>query len=233
MRIGYQAYLNILIRERPAINNSQQPGVIICRCLGIFVLHLSKVSYEKIFYFSCFSWWRHLGVLLVCISAANPRIIKVPKQGPDSLEKHSDSFNLQVDRVIDAYILAKDALVNDDTAMARQQVGRMISMLDSLPLDELKKDTAGILNGQSQYRRYQIKRGIHVCLSRISAKCGAILKAMTDVMYPSFFKSINYEGKKLFLQHCPMAFREDQGADWISNSEEIVNPYLGKEPSRL
>jgi len=25
-----------------------------------------------------------------------------------------------------------------------------------------------------------------------------------------------------------MAFGEDKGADWISNSEEIVNPYLGK-----
>ena len=53
-------------------------------------------------------------------------------------------------------------------------------------------------------------------------------KTMTDVMYPSFFKSINYEGKKLFLQHCPMAFRGRPGADWISNSEEIVNPYLGE-----
>jgi hypothetical protein len=25
-----------------------------------------------------------------------------------------------------------------------------------------------------------------------------------------------------------MAFGEDKGANWISNTEEIINPYLGK-----
>lgn len=153
---------------------------------------------------------------------------KGPKQAPIALKKHSDSFNLQVDRVIDAYILAKDALVNDDTAMARQQVGRMISMLDSLPLDELKKDTAGIFElvkaNIGDIRSNAVSMSAQPNISEMRRD----FKAMTDVMYPSFFKSINYEGKKLFLQHCPMAFGEDQGADWISNSEEIVNPYLGK-----
>jgi len=48
------------------------------------------------------------------------------------------------------------------------------------------------------------------------------------MMYPGFFKMINYEGATLYLQYCPMAFGDEKGANWISNSAEIVNPYLGK-----
>jgi len=47
-------------------------------------------------------------------------------------------------------------------------------------------------------------------------------------MYPSFFTAINYEGPKLYLENCPMAFSDSISANWISNSAEIVNPYLGK-----
>ncbi len=51
---------------------------------------------------------------------------------------------------------------------------------------------------------------------------------ISELMYPSFLKTVNYEGPKLFLQNCPMAFNDTESANWISNSEEIVNPYLGK-----
>jgi hypothetical protein len=51
--------------------------------------------------------------------------------------------------------------------------------------------------------------------------------SLTGMMYPSFFTALNYEGEKLYLQHCPMAFEGGQGANWISNNSEVVNPYLG------
>jgi hypothetical protein len=51
---------------------------------------------------------------------------------------------------------------------------------------------------------------------------------ITSLMYPSFFKTIGYEGPILYLQECPMAFYDTVAANWISNSPEIVNPYLGK-----
>ena len=51
---------------------------------------------------------------------------------------------------------------------------------------------------------------------------------MVSEMFIRCFKTINYEGQKLYWQNCPMAFGEDKGANWISNTEEIINPYLGK-----
>jgi membrane fusion protein, copper/silver efflux system len=33
-------------------------------------------------------------------------------------------------------------------------------------------------------------------------------------------------GDKLYIQHCPMA-NNDKGADWLSISQEVKNPYYG------
>ncbi|HTE12434.1 MAG TPA: hypothetical protein VK645_16485, partial [Chitinophagaceae bacterium] len=38
-----------------------------------------------------------------------------------------------------------------------------------------------------------------------------------------------YDRQKLYHQHCPMAFNDDEEAWWISNSNKIINPYLGRK----
>ena len=43
-----------------------------------------------------------------------------------------------------------------------------------------------------------------------------------------FLRTINYEGEKIYWQFCPMAFGEDKGANWLSKTQEVINPYLGK-----
>ena len=48
-----------------------------------------------------------------------------------------------------------------------------------------------------------------------------------ESIYP-LLKTIHYDGNTLYWQNCPMAFGEDKGANWISNTAEIINPYLGK-----
>ena len=37
--------------------------------------------------------------------------------------------------------------------------------------------------------------------------------------------------KELFVQYCPMAF-DDKGADWISDIQDIQNPYFGDKMMR-
>ena len=50
----------------------------------------------------------------------------------------------------------------------------------------------------------------------------------TDSIPPlPFFKTLGYEGKKIYWQNCPMAFGDDKPANWLSTSTEINNPYLG------
>ena len=127
-----------------------------------------------------------------------------------------------------AYFDMKNAFVEADTARVKENCKKFIQLLDSIPVNELKKDTATIFE--------TVKANV----TDIRMNAGSLLKQTTitemrqdfrmvsEVMYPSFFKAINYEGPKMYWQNCPMAFGEGKEANWISNTEEINNPYLGK-----
>lgn len=153
---------------------------------------------------------------------------KAPKQAAITLKKHSEGFNKSVDKAVADYLAIKDAFVEGDTATAKKHTAAFIAALDSIPLDELKKDTASIFE-TAQGSVSDIKSNAQSLLQQTDIKeMRKDFSGVTDMMYPAFFKSINYEGEKLFLQNCPMAFGDDQPANWISSSSEVVNPYLGK-----
>ena len=151
-----------------------------------------------------------------------------PKQAPIALKKHSEAFNTSIDRTIDAYLAMKDAFIESDTNAIKQNAGRFIQMLVGIPLAELKKDTAMIFETATQSIS-DIKANALSLISQASIdEMRKDFSMVTEMMYPGFFKTINYEGKTLYLEHCPMAFGDDHGANWLSGSGEIVNPYLGK-----
>ncbi|MFT3912026.1 MAG: DUF3347 domain-containing protein [Ferruginibacter sp.] len=150
------------------------------------------------------------------------------KMTPIALKKHSDGFNASVDKAISAYLDIKNAFVEDDTLKAKESAKIFIGLLDSIPLLELKKDTASIFE-TAQSNLNDIKSNAQSLLAQPNiTEMRHDFAMVTEMMYPSFFKAINYEGPGIYLQNCPMAFGDDQPANWISNSNEVVNPYLGK-----
>lgn len=150
------------------------------------------------------------------------------KPQPIALKKHSEVFNTSVDKAIAAYLSIKDAFVEADTTKAKQSTQLFISRLDSIPVDELKKDTA-VIAAAAKGSIADIRSNAVDLLSQTTiVEMRQDFRMITEMMYPGFFKTINYEGPKLYLQHCPMAFGEDHPGDWLSNEVEVVNPYLGK-----
>ena len=159
---------------------------------------------------------------------AKEDVPKGPKQAPLALKKHSEGFNKSVDSVVNAYLAMKDAFVEGDTSLAKAATKNFIGLLNNFPMEEMKKDTALVL------------ASVQAALENIKANANSILdqpnitemrhdfNMVTETMYPSFFTSINYEGPILYVENCPMAFDDSISAIWISNSAEIVNPYLGK-----
>lgn len=150
-----------------------------------------------------------------------------PKQQALTLKKHSDEFNAAVSVAMNAYFEMKDAFVDADTAGAKEGCRKFINLLDSIPLDELKKDTMNIYDVASM--NYSgIKANAESLLQQTSIlEMRKDFSMVSENLYP-FFRTINYEGEKMYWQNCPMAFGDDKGANWISNSTTIVNPYLGK-----
>ena len=130
--------------------------------------------------------------------------------------------------MITAYLNMKDAFVEADTAKAKQYDSTFIHLLDSIPMDELKADTAIIIESAKASINDIRSNAVSLLSQSDITEMRQDFRMITEMMYPAFFKIINYEGPKLYLQNCPMAFGEDKAANWISNSQEIVNPYLGK-----
>lgn len=150
-----------------------------------------------------------------------------PKQQPITLKKHSEVFNLAVTKAMGAYFEMKDAFVEADTSGAKQSCIKFIQLLDSIPMLELKKDTVNIYEvAESGFSN--IKANAESLIQQTSiVEMRKDFSMVSENLYP-FFRTINYEGEKMYWQNCPMAFGEDKGANWISNTVEVINPYLGK-----
>lgn len=150
------------------------------------------------------------------------------KQGPVTLQLHSAAFNTSVANAMGAYHTIKNALVDADTTRIKNGTRAFIAFLDSIPLTELKNDSAMIFETATATLSDVKSNAESLLMQTDITEMRKDYSAVTDQLYPAFFKSINYEGENLYLQHCPMAFDGDKGANWISNNVEIVNPYLGK-----
>ncbi len=149
------------------------------------------------------------------------------KQQALTLKKHSESFNAAVTSAVNAYFGMKDAFVEADTTKAKEQCRLFIQRIDSIPMAELKTDTLNIydaaMNDQSN-----IKSNASSLLQQTDiTEMRKDFSMVSENLYP-FFRTINYEGEMLYWQNCPMAFGEDKGANWISRTREVINPYLGK-----
>jgi len=140
---------------------------------------------------------------------------------------HSAAFNSGIDSLLNAYFLIKEALVNTDSISAKSACKTLINLADSNRLAELKKDSSGIYISAIQ-QLSDVKANAESLLSQSDiTEIRQDFRMIGESIYP-LLKTIHYEGKTLYWQNCPMAFGEDKGANWISNTEEIINPYLGK-----
>ncbi len=168
------------------------------------------------------------GIYWLKFRTTEPTVPEPPKQAPIAVKKHSEVFNKNVDSVINAYLAVKDALVNDDMVTAKASNNKFIKFLTDFPLEELKKDTASIYETAKMNVEDMKSNAVSLNNQTDITEMRRDFNMVTNMMYPSFFKAINYEGQKLYYTNCPMAFGDDQEANWISNSSEVVNPYLGK-----
>jgi hypothetical protein len=169
-----------------------------------------------------------ISILTIFLLLQNPKKKETEeKQKPLELNRHSVSFNASIGRVVQEYLNVKDAFVVGDTIKIKTHTSALIAALDAIDATELKKDSA-ILFETFNMTVMDVKSNAQSLLTQSDlTEMRRDFSSLTTVMYPSFFNSIGYEGPKLYLQECPMAFNDTETANWISNSTEIINPYLG------
>ena len=150
------------------------------------------------------------------------------KQEAIVLKTHSDTFNISINALVESYLNIKDAFVEGDTILIKSKTTDFCKQLETLNLAELSKDSSGIYETVNMTKSDILTNANSLLQQKDITEMRRDFSAMTDVMYPTFFNAIKYEGPVLYLQNCPMAFNDDEPANWISNNKEIVNPYMGK-----
>ncbi len=155
-------------------------------------------------------------------------IVEHTKAKPIISHLHSIVFNSSIDTMMNAYFQLKAAFVEADTLQAKNAAKKFLVTTDGIQLDELKKDSSGIAES-AVMQLNDIKINAESLLKQTDiTEMRQDFRMVSESIYP-LLKTVHYEGETLYWQNCPMAFGEGKEANWISNTEEIINPYLGKK----
>lgn len=121
-----------------------------------------------------------------------------------------------------AYLGLRDALVDADTLMADKAAASLRRIADSLSRDSLYSDA-------------ETSRSLGNIMAEsegLTGETGLELRRRSFVMVGEalrdFLVQSGYDAAPVYVQTCPMAFKDSEKASWLSDSREILNPYLGR-----
>ena len=123
----------------------------------------------------------------------------------------------------DEYFAMKDALTNDDLKAAKKYGSNMLKTLENIDTKLFKGDSHNFWMNQNNDIKKAMEHIEHFKkIEEVRNAFQPVSKSM--VMLSNTYKPL---GKDIFVQYCPMA-DNNKGANWLSLSKEIKNPYFGK-----
>lgn len=148
------------------------------------------------------------------------------KLPPLPVSKHSPAFNTSVENVLNAYLRMTDGFVTADTPLIRQAGVELRTALDSLRLDELKVDTLIYETALQPYGNTKAEIESIIADPSIAEK-RASFNIFSNELY-ALLRTVRYDLAKVYWMECPHAFGEDRPGNWLSRSDQLMNPY-GRE----
>ena len=141
---------------------------------------------------------------------------------PDYTADASLAFKQQLATLTDSYLALKDAFVATDSTRASAQAQQLVADLAQIDMSEVKGEAHTYWMEQSAAIQSHTQRIAE--LAQIEDQ-----RQQFDFLSQAVITSIKVFGipeETYYIQHCPMAF-DNEGAGWISDVEEIRNPYFG------
>ncbi|MCK0108693.1 efflux RND transporter periplasmic adaptor subunit [Flavobacteriaceae bacterium S0825] len=134
----------------------------------------------------------------------------------------STTFQEQLKAVVESYLTLKDYLVNDDASNTTMQAKLVLADLD-------KVDMTLLTNNNAHMQWMGLLKDIKTAASSLAKETDiAMQRNYFKPLSSSITKAVELFGinQTVYLQFCPMA-DGDKGANWLSLTEEIFNPYFG------
>lgn len=141
------------------------------------------------------------------------------------VSKHSEAFNLSVEKFMTPYYAMIEGFVNWDTAIVKKESASFKAALDSFKVDELKTDSVLYEDAGRIWNTVKAETAAITEDNDLAEQRGS-LNILSQALY-DLLKKINYDKEKVYFQECPMAFNDEQKGNWLSQQSAIRNPYLG------
>ncbi|CAM4318936.1 efflux RND transporter periplasmic adaptor subunit [Gillisia limnaea] len=132
----------------------------------------------------------------------------------------SKNVNNDLNKLVDDYLRLKDALVKDNYSQARQHAQAF----------EKSIGTVDGFNPEAKivWESYEKELKADAVIISGAAKIESMRERFDELSTTmiGMVKTFQLTNKELYVLHCPMA-DSNKGADWLSASSEVKNPYYG------
>lgn len=144
------------------------------------------------------------------------------KPAPSNGSKSPEAFQQQLTHLTEAYLEIKDALVASDVQQAEEAAHSFQQILNQVPMSLLGN------TGHAEWMPMQRSMQAAALTIHNSGDIAAQRVPFAELSESliAAIKRFGIVGEPVYRQFCPMA-QNNEGADWISKSQKIVNPYFG------
>ena len=138
-------------------------------------------------------------------------------------QQKSHSHTEHLDVLIEHYLVMKSALVQDDFDQAKTAFTKFAKEVRNN--DEMNNHQDHAAKHQNHHGMMLAAVSMADSAETIEAFRSAFVNISKELL--TALENQNYKHPSLFVQFCPMANNGD-GAKWISDEEEIANPFYGQ-----
>ena len=121
------------------------------------------------------------------------------------------------------YLIMKDALTNDNLDEAKQAGTNILKSMEGINMSLFTGESHSVWMGLSSDLKNTLQ---HVQHFKTLEEIRKAFQQVSNTML-GLESSFNPNNETLYVLHCPMA-NNNKGADWLSTSKEIKNPYYGQ-----
>lgn len=133
------------------------------------------------------------------------------------------SVKNQINQFLTDYDALNKALIEDNADEARKAAGTFSATVSKFDMSKLVGDQMDYYHMQSAKLNAGLKG---ITESSDIEEIRMELSPVSESMY-AMVKAYQANNNELYYQFCPMA-RHGEGANWLSQTKEIVNPYMGQ-----
>lgn len=166
-------------------------------------------------------------LLLVSCGGGGQKVKETTKlQVPLNKADNNDLFNLSFGKLLGDYYSLKDNFITENDTLINNFAKQMMVDSDSLKFNELKADSAIILTAKSTAESISDELKGLIGERDLESQRKSF-STVSEQLY-DLIRTVQYDKSVVYHDHCSMAFNE-AGANWLSNSSEIRNPYIPKK----